>query len=640
MLILLPFFSLLGAALVISSTVRKPFEITLLPTIAVAICMLFAAGLLNLLPLVRVLLIGAGISSLCWVAIFRFKLIRSLLAPGPVVCGLLLIIFAVLNRNAELLAWDEFSHWGTITRYITMTDAFPDTAANVLLPDYPYGSALLYYALGVGSGAEERIWLFGAALLKLSAMLPLFAGIKWRDALLLPTMSVFVVSAPYVFNIFASWENLLVDLQIALVAGASVLIYAKGQSDNRTLLLVIPTLAVLPLIKDTGLIMGLVAAAIIVTDLLVRSLQERRILASSLALALAGLAAMFISRALWLIHLNAIEAGSTFEMSPGRINEKLHSADFGQTLASVVDKFLEATTSVPLGPAPLNLPHWLAILFLMGAISALLAKDRWAAAFIVLTHAIMGCAFVCYLAVLVATYLFSFSPYEAVQLAGFHRYAGTFLVMWAVISLGLLTHSAQAGWWRHVSSVIALTVFVAIAAYQIRIPVYAGLTLQSPDNPAIAARQTVRNALGDYQTIIPTGSRVFSVWNGTTGQPFYMTLYELSPRGGNRWCFGLGPKRYDGDVWSCDISPEVLVEAFSQGDEVLWSALNASSTRPEGTERVSYDYLFLGAADEAFWDRFSPMFAPASQRTGAHWFTLETQADGTKQFQSMVDERE
>ena len=212
MLLVIPFAALVGAALALATALKKPFELTLLPTIACSILILFIAGLVGALPAARMGMIAAGLMTFIWVAVRHTNSLKALLHPGPIICGTLLLVLAALKQNSILVVWDEFSHWGRIVRYMTITDAFPNQTSPVLFPDYPYGSALFEYAMAIGNGLTESSWVFAANVLKVSGLLTLFSGLRWRDAMFLPAITVFVVLSPSVLPVVAAdWGNLLID---------------------------------------------------------------------------------------------------------------------------------------------------------------------------------------------------------------------------------------------------------------------------------------------------------------------------------------------------------------------------------------------------------------------------------------------
>ena len=630
MLLVIPFAALVGAALALATALKKPFELTLLPTIACSILILFIAGLVGALPAARMGMIAAGLMTFIWVAVRHTNSLKALLHPGPIICGTLLLVLAALKQNSILVVWDEFSHWGRIVRYMTITDAFPNQTSPVLFPDYPYGSALFEYAMAIGNGLTESSWVFAANVLKVSGLLTLFSGLRWRDAMFLPAITVFVVLSPSVLPVVAAdWGNLLIDFPLAVMTAGVIVIYLRGGADTRSTALIVPIVAALPLIKDIGLAFAMVSIVLIACDQCLLALKDRRLPWGSLAITAGAFASVIVSRALWLWHLKNIHAQSTFILSTAQINVRLHHPEFGTVLAGVADKLYEAIATVQIGSTAITITQWVGLMLLLAFAGTIVSNDRWRAISVGSMHMLLALAFVLYVVFLLFLYLFSFGAYEAVRLAGFHRYASTFLMLWTVVALALLIAPHTSSSWKQFASAAALTTFVALIAYRPAITLRHHFSLQS--NSERAERQLVKSALGDYQVRVPINSKVYSLWNDSTGLQFYTTLYELTPRSGNGACFSVGPKRYEGDVWTCDVSPDHFIDAFLHGDKVIGSITD----RAASSEERAYDFLFIGSADEPFWDRFDPMFAPDARRSGAHWFALEPDGYGKQLFRPL-----
>ncbi|MGY0570430.1 hypothetical protein ACTGJ9_004665 [Bradyrhizobium sp. RDM12] len=235
MLSIFPLFAILGGGLWLSHITRKPIELTLLALCCWIIQILFFSGLLGFLPQGRLILIAAGLGAFIWIAVRHPSILKQLMEPGPVITGLVLAGLAVLNRHSMLISWDEFSHWGQIVRYITLTDAFPVRADAVLLPDYPFGTGLFEYFVAIGAGTDERSRIFAINLLKLTALLPLFTGLKWKDAIILP-VTAFIILSPSLlhFQFSTVWDNLLIDITLGMIGAGAVVVYLNGGADFRS----------------------------------------------------------------------------------------------------------------------------------------------------------------------------------------------------------------------------------------------------------------------------------------------------------------------------------------------------------------------------------------------------------------------
>ena len=136
----------------------------------------------------------------------------------------------------------------------------------------------------------------------------------------------------------------------------------------------------------------------------------------------------------------------------------------------------------------------------------------------------------------------------------------------------------------------------------------------------LKVRAFVSDSLFPYRSSVPLDARVYVLWNGVSGFPYYVSIYDLTPRTTSfvqvlkmkdrfsdpyRWCNSLGPPRFDGDIWSCNWS----IEKFTE-------------------EVKSYDYLFVGGVDQVFITHYGSMFAPGSLESGAQMFRVTQRENG------------
>jgi hypothetical protein len=608
MLSIFPLFAILGGGLWLSHIIRKPIELTLLALCCSIILFLFFSGLLGFLAQGRLILIAAGLGAFIWIVVRQPPLFKQLMEPGPVITGLVLAGLAVLNRHSMLISWDEYSHWGQIVRYITLTGAFPVRTDAVLLPDYPFGTGLFEYFVAIGAGTDERSWIFAINLLKLLALLPLFTGLKWKHAIILPVTAFMILSPSLLhFQFSTVWDNLLIDIILGLIGAGAVVVYLNGGADFRSTILAIPVFAVLPFLKDSGFVFGLVGFGIMFVDQYVRNIHTRKW--STLGAILGCLAAMLAVKRLWQGHLDLLGTHPTFSLSPLRIYQEIHRPEFGARLSEITDRYLEALTNFSVSHTVLTFQDWWMLILALALASIVIAKDRWEVISKLSIHIVLYGGFAAYLTLLYLAYLFAFSTQEGVRIASFMRYVNTYTMMWVVIALSLVIQT-KSSWWRTSISFTAATAFVAFVFQSVQWQLPIDYSFQSANDPVVSLRTKVRSALGNYQQAIPLDSKVYAVWNNTNGLPFYLTLYELAPRPGNHECFSLGPARDSGDIWSCDSSPEHFVSLFKH----------------------EYDFLFLGSSDEAFWTKYGALFADGTQAAGQLWFRLDRTPEGAEHF--------
>jgi hypothetical protein len=128
--------SILGFASALREALRLPLALTLLPASAVVVLILLAGSLVWRLHEAWLLALLTGLTLLIWRG---FPALRdggwrdpAFAAFLPVALGLYLYL-----RPLELIFSDEFSHWGTFTKFLLLTDRLPRVLGEVIFIAYP-----------------------------------------------------------------------------------------------------------------------------------------------------------------------------------------------------------------------------------------------------------------------------------------------------------------------------------------------------------------------------------------------------------------------------------------------------------------------------------------------------------------------
>ena len=158
---------------------RLPVEF--LPAIVFCgqICVLFAAGILNLLSLSVWLLFGAGLL-LAVLSLRDHRLYRDFLCPGYVFFALSCLYFLLMLKGQVFKSYDNFTHWALVVKQMLLTDRFPTFQDPLILfQAYPLGSSsFIYYVCCLISRVSEGCQMFAQVMLSLSMILPLFSCIR------------------------------------------------------------------------------------------------------------------------------------------------------------------------------------------------------------------------------------------------------------------------------------------------------------------------------------------------------------------------------------------------------------------------------------------------------------------------------
>jgi hypothetical protein len=611
--------SIVGYASLWGGFVRQPFAASLTSVCCLIVCALFVAALFGVLyPMQVIVFFGGGAALLkSWRRSRPMEIGRSLLEPAPVIFFVTFVGFFIVTRDMLLIYWDEFALWATNSKYLLTTDQLPIIPGAVRLYEYPPGDALFQYFVARLIGFSEGNLIWAHAVFQTAALLPILAAIRWRDSVLVGSLILIGWVAGYFFgeSNLTNWTSIIVDNDVGYLFAAAFAIYLGGGCSLRAVICAMPVVAALTLIKQIGFLFALIFAFIVLTDKAATfswsGLSKARLNVGAAAVCLTLFAMPIALIEFWYAHLRGSNVPLMYTWQ--KVYDRIAASDFGPSAVTIVSNVVELVKGhVAISAGGFGFPAWISALALL-AVGSIVAQDTAEHRLRISTgHIVMAGSLVLYLAFLLALDLFALYPYPSgplqspsgvLQLTDFARYLGSFLLAWMGIGLACLVHE-----WRPGSRRLFVVPFVAllacVAVYVTREQAIPGL-IQGPradpgSKDLLQMRKSVRERLGLYGDVIPLGSRVYSVWNGTTGLPFYMSVMELKPRPTNARCFSVGNARFNGDIWSCDLSVARFREVLN-----------------------SYDFLLVGRADDNFWDRYEELFAPGARPSSAAFFKID-----------------
>lgn len=261
----------------------------------------------------------------CVIYIFVFSKVivadvaRQFFTPGMVFFIVTSVFFfiALDYRNPPFLIWDEFSFWGTAAKavfqhnqlYTLFTSSMINNSYAPTLPLWSY--FIQFFGMDF---IEWKVYL-AYDMLAMSVMAILFARLKWKNVITIVVLFAFSLTSLYMF-----WDayNLILyctsyaDLTIGVVFGGVILSYFFG-SDNNLMrwIVTLVGLFTLPLIKDIGMALGLIAAGIIFIDMLISGNYPVKTLVKSekkwtrILLPLLLFAVVLLSYNMWNVHYQA-----------------------------------------------------------------------------------------------------------------------------------------------------------------------------------------------------------------------------------------------------------------------------------------------------------------------------------------------
>jgi hypothetical protein len=437
-LIVLPI--VLVAASVLALLLDDSVEMLLPPTLFATTLLVYAFGLFD------ALLLGVWCAVLLVVGLAAFAVIRQggagfgralvgLASPGITIYAVFAVLLFFVTRDMPLAHYDEFSHWGRIVRAMFLYDSLgPYNPVELSFRSYPPASATFEYLVAKLGGAWAEGNLFWAyQLLYGSVFIPFMAGIRWKDLASIAVSTFLLFATPHL--VLDPLRATLVDPLLGVVFGYLLaLIYVSDARRWNLTLYVSLGCAVLVLTKDAG---GLFAGIALVAYLW-RLIQAERAAGPSANFRLAAirfataLGALWAARRSWDLLLSnaAIEKRFQAAIDPRELLG-FFTGDVRSYWPEVLENYSSAFVSAPIFRT-YDLPvSQLALFVVFGIVLAAAAwvlgrtraeRPSWGIPLI----AYGGAA--AYTAILLIFYLYRFREDQAVGLASYERYLGTYWV--------------------------------------------------------------------------------------------------------------------------------------------------------------------------------------------------------------------
>lgn len=578
-----------------------PFAVAPAAGIGGLIGVLFCADFVGMLVPTTYLLYVTG-----WVGLLYFLCSAAQgrrLDPEPntmILAGAAVVVylwFYRVNSGGAYLAWDEFSHWGSIIKAIYGANTFHFEPNPLYFQDYPPGAALFSYFVLKLLGYSEGGAYFSYAVILLAFALPVIGlvakhGLSWIFGY--GVLALWLVSTK---GLGQGWSTTGIDHVLSVMFGGSIAGYFLLRRDGAMLWPVSLMLVALVLTKYAGQSLGLLVVVICTVDLMVCESVKvtspylhrppaRHI--GQIGLTAAGLLLPMLFFG-WSWKLYVIETGLIQSFSHhGLLQLLAQSAECCTSerdlriVTGFVDKFLGlpvvdlvsgegSLASVALShlasrisgissaaeSAPASL---FGILVTVGGAGVLLAKDFKDRVRLAVATLILLLGAVAFSLSLMLFYLYGLSEYEARILASFDRFQRTYYLGWALAALAVFAIAMKSRSSRPMPR--APTLLAILLVFLLPLAVVNDQMLRRLNVGAYAMSET-RAAIREWAVPqlkrIPLSASVYIVWQGTSGLEFWMVRHEALPRLANKICFSLGPPHFKDDVWSCQLG----VDEFS-----------------------------------------------------------------------------
>ena len=309
---------------------------------------------------------------------------------------------------------DDFSHWGTIARFMLIRDRLPVGADGLIThQSYPPGAACFLYYAAKPLEHTDGVYLAAQSFLIGALLLPVFSLVRRR--------ALYPVAAALVFTFLCYSlrdRNLLVDeLQVALGTGAAAAIILYRDDLRRALGVGLAASAAVALVKSGGLYFSLFTALMLVYPARRRGLPR----AKRRLLLLAAIGAPALAYLLWLARVHL--CFPAMETSAHAVSLTAFSQNMRAKGLAGAAKVASAMLGALLRPANWRLINTavllLAAILLLAVARRLPAQERGRVRSALLFAA---AALGVWLIMLFCTYIFSMSENDAETITSFYRY--------------------------------------------------------------------------------------------------------------------------------------------------------------------------------------------------------------------------
>lgn len=580
MYLLLIFVVLSSGAAMISLKFNKRIEETLSMWIFVIILILYLFAMVGLLEIgvYTVTTIGLISTIFCFYNIYRNRkiFIENVLTPGFVIFTILFIIAWWAQRGRMLTSWDEFSHWGTVVKNMYIFDTLGNhPEATTTFRGYPPATALFEYFWVKLSGYFSEGNLYRAMnILYFSLMMPIFINVKHKNFSKIVIRVVFILILPLAF--FQDfYTNIMVDAILGVMFANVLITYYANKLCTFKIINISLTLFVLTLTKSPGFGLAIIAILVIAIDLLFAKREELKLYINSgtkintlkrIVLILCPIFAAIISKKSWALYLKITKTNVAWNTSEvGLQNFKaLFTGNALHYQFVTINNFFNAITELFLTNyiLKLSLMGWIVVLIAISTILITFVCNEEEKGRYKLGVIIVFVGGVIYTFSLLILYVFTYSQYEATNLASYSRYTSTYLLgvlIFLVVTICLKEKDYDTKF-KQSCTIFILLFFLLI----INVTPVISNTILAPYNikKTIEKRRPYAPITKINGLLNPKTDKVYIISAATNGYDYWLSRYNITPIKTNlkleSW--SLGKPYYKGDIWTKDISAKEWAE--------------------------------------------------------------------------------
>ena len=561
--------------------------------------LLYIAGLFNLMKFAVYLIYLFAIISFVYIiyCIIKKKIkIREIFTPGIIMYIFVIMIMAFIVKDTYYYEWDEFSHWGANLKAMVEYDVFWSNKIydGVHVVYTPIAGIIEYFFCKINGGFAEDVSYMAINTFIITLLLPIIKGqkhnLKSYIKLILFWFMFYCSIKLCNFQLTSIYIDMLLGILFAL---GMVLAYRlDGKEDKINLIL---TLIMMPLLKDTGLLLlGIILMQLFFNKVILKIIEERKITKQHFkifGIILLMLIIPLVFYGTWKIYCgvngkvlddrhdkNAISEIDIKEYIKGILLIDTDNSKY----KDISNSFYDALNTTPVVgglESTVTAVKLVAVLDITGIIIYLVNKDKQDKKKIATILLALNIGFGLYCLLLLATFMFAFTETEGRALASYSRYMSTYFIAWIIITVGLALNS------KIKNVILSLTIAIMLCLYPTSVISIVDITSRKNLSGIDDEIRTEANIIKEN---IELNDKVYIIYQNIGGGYEYHKLrYSISPIVTNLlYEWSLGPKYYESDIWSLDLTKEEFEKKLIDEE---------------------FDYLFIAKIDKQFVDIYGSL---------------------------------
>lgn len=330
---------------------------------------------------------------------------------------------------------DEVHFWGKLVAFLYQHNQLPTpSTADFKFLDYPPGAALFqYFILKQFHFFHDEIVYFAQQILIFSCLFVVTALKEWKKVAVAMMACLFVLSdfrGAFLYSIY-------VDSLVACFFAAIILIYhLSSLSKHKTLFVILPILCFLTLIKQVAFPIALLAAVIIIADLIASDNRKKNL--SALFLVSLLIFGCLLTHSSWVLHYHHLGVSKTFQTKEITLSDLLRNfSSHASTHTKLVIQHFAFAFFIYVGDFNRLMINPFLCMLLVSACYFIIFKKLKRELKPVFPFSIQVMifyiSFILFSLGLLILYIHSYTYFEAKNIASFGRYFDIYFIAWFMI---------------------------------------------------------------------------------------------------------------------------------------------------------------------------------------------------------------